>query len=599
MTDSPYSTLNVSPGASKEEIRGAFVRVARSIHPDKAGSTQHTNDMYSKVDQAWKVLSDAQMKDSYDSYGEVGPQALQVLRTQMDSKKISRKKLRDALSAAKDARLEEELQTSSSVVCSLKLEDVLNVFSSDERNVRVPPAVLEHLLLEQSSFFVLDSNHIIMFQASAGSARKRQRPILGTFTLGWIMTQGLNSFTSQFAFTALAVQPKRDKHLLPRLTLKGTRQLSKSILAGIEFNGDFNTSMDHPLQPGMQVFCRRQFTTFTESHVFWGIGQMEGVGVTVRHQQSKIFPNRPGINLTKEKRTTKRQFECKLELNAMEGNPSLQTSWTEPLSFASKIKTSITASASNVLVEVERNRVFANRTKVSGAVAIAFPEGIRFKLKLQRGSGVRYEFPIFITSNITLWNAFLTGLIPFAMSVMANRILRPFRLRARTARRERLIQECQAKRMTAKHQRHLMLATAEANKRNKLGLEISHAWFGIRTGEDATMTIESWEEGEEMLPSALDVTVQLNFFLSKQTSTLDLNQGPKSGLLGFYDPSIVRGEDGVWAFDPEDVEEEYDGSGENELFVRYKYQDHMYEITFNEFDKVHLPNPQAVLLPSS
>lgn len=596
MADDPYSTLNVDPGASKEEIRGAFVRVARSIHPDKAGSTQHTNDMYSKVDQAWKVLSDAQMKDSYDSYGEVGPQALQVLRSQMDSRKISRKKLRDVLSAAQEARLEEEVQTSSSVVCSLRLEDVFNVFSPDERNVRVPPAVLEHLLLEQSSFFALDANHLLMFQASAGSARKRQRPILGTFTLGWIMTRGLNSFTSQFAFTALAVQPKRDKHLLPRLTLKGTRQLSKSMLAGIEFNGDFNTSVDRPLHPGLQVFCRRQFTAQTESHVFWGIGQMEGVGATVRHQQPKVFPNRPGTNLAKDKRTAKRQFECKVELNAVDANPSLQTSWTEPLSLFSKVKASISASASHVLVEVERNRVFANRTKVSGAVAVAFPEGIRFKLKLQRGGGVRYEFPIFITSNITLWNALLTGLVPFAASVVANRMLRPFRLRARTARRERLVQECRARRTTAKHQRHLMLATAEANKRNKSGLEIVHAWFGIRTGEVGAWE-ESQGEGEEALPSALDVTVQLNFFLSKQTSTLDLNPGPKSGLLGFYDPSIVRGEDGVWAFDPEDAEEEDgdDVGGENVLFVRYKYQDRTYEITFSEFDKVHLPSPQAEL----
>ena len=63
------------PQATRDDIRSAFVRVARSTHPDKVGTTGSTtaaNDAFAEVDEAWKILGDDQMRSAYDSFGFSG-----------------------------------------------------------------------------------------------------------------------------------------------------------------------------------------------------------------------------------------------------------------------------------------------------------------------------------------------------------------------------------------------------------------------------------------------------------------------------------------------------------------------------------------------
>jgi hypothetical protein len=95
-----------------------------------------------------------------------------------------------------------------------------------------------------------------------------------------------------------------------------------------------------------------------------------------------------------------------------------------------------------------------------------------------------------------------------------------------------------------------------------------------------------------LLPKCLDVTTQLNFFILKPTSSLALSAGSKSGLLGFYDPSIVW-EDGTWAYDPDEDDEHDVDSVNNELFVRYRFKGETYEVTFNDEEEVQIPSARA------
>ena len=59
-----YERLGVSPEASTNEVRDAYRRAARRLHPDAAG--EHSAQQMAAVNQAWWVLRDPQRRRAYD-----------------------------------------------------------------------------------------------------------------------------------------------------------------------------------------------------------------------------------------------------------------------------------------------------------------------------------------------------------------------------------------------------------------------------------------------------------------------------------------------------------------------------------------------------
>lgn len=60
-----YSILGVQKGASEDEIKKAFRRLAHEHHPDKGGDQQKFKD----VNEAYQVLGDKQKRATYDQFG--------------------------------------------------------------------------------------------------------------------------------------------------------------------------------------------------------------------------------------------------------------------------------------------------------------------------------------------------------------------------------------------------------------------------------------------------------------------------------------------------------------------------------------------------
>ncbi len=60
-----YNILKVSPKATKSEIKSAYRRLARELHPD-VSSTIDTSDEFAKVAKAYKILGDKKNRNLYD-----------------------------------------------------------------------------------------------------------------------------------------------------------------------------------------------------------------------------------------------------------------------------------------------------------------------------------------------------------------------------------------------------------------------------------------------------------------------------------------------------------------------------------------------------
>src|SRR5829696_8435827 len=61
-----YETLKVSPRASKSEIKSAYRRLARKLHPDKNNGSEETARAFAAIAEAYEVLSNAKERAAYD-----------------------------------------------------------------------------------------------------------------------------------------------------------------------------------------------------------------------------------------------------------------------------------------------------------------------------------------------------------------------------------------------------------------------------------------------------------------------------------------------------------------------------------------------------
>ena len=61
-----YNTLGVNKGASKDEIKKAFYKLAHQYHPDKKDGNEKK---FKEVNEAYQVLSDDAKRSKYDQFG--------------------------------------------------------------------------------------------------------------------------------------------------------------------------------------------------------------------------------------------------------------------------------------------------------------------------------------------------------------------------------------------------------------------------------------------------------------------------------------------------------------------------------------------------
>lgn len=66
-----YKILGISKGASDDEIKKAYRKLALKYHPDKNKSPQ-AEEMFKSVAEAYEILSDKKKREIFDQYGEEG-----------------------------------------------------------------------------------------------------------------------------------------------------------------------------------------------------------------------------------------------------------------------------------------------------------------------------------------------------------------------------------------------------------------------------------------------------------------------------------------------------------------------------------------------
>ncbi|MDF1537869.1 MAG: molecular chaperone DnaJ [Candidatus Thorarchaeota archaeon] len=67
--DDYYKTLGVSRGATQEEIKKAYRKLARELHPDRNPTEKASEERLKSVNEAYDIIGDPDKRAKYDRYG--------------------------------------------------------------------------------------------------------------------------------------------------------------------------------------------------------------------------------------------------------------------------------------------------------------------------------------------------------------------------------------------------------------------------------------------------------------------------------------------------------------------------------------------------
>ena len=67
-----YSVLGVPRGASDDDIKKAYRKLAMQYHPDRNNGAKEAEEKFKEITEAYDILRDPQKRAAYDRYGEAG-----------------------------------------------------------------------------------------------------------------------------------------------------------------------------------------------------------------------------------------------------------------------------------------------------------------------------------------------------------------------------------------------------------------------------------------------------------------------------------------------------------------------------------------------
>ncbi|KAK2188148.1 hypothetical protein NP493_143g03009 [Ridgeia piscesae] len=535
-SDDYYAWLGLSKDASKDEINNAFRRLSRMYHPDKHASnpelTEKAGVLFTRVKQAYEVLSDEHKRAIYDTTGIKGLETEGwelVTRTKTPQEILEEY---ERLSKEREERrLQQRTNPRGTVTVGVDATDLFESYMpADARQYSspIPHFEINQMSINQSVECPLTTNDTATLSGSLSTHNGSGRGnISGSFRR--IISQ------KSWAEAELTVGNGSE------LQIRGFRTLWRRgfcTLAGLfQFT-------PHGLRPGVSATVATQLDKNLQGRLMWNAGLHSSINTMA------IWD------------TEKHHLTWAIQLGF--SNTFMMIHYTRKfVENDAKFRSSLRFGTFGVVFEYGCEKKVSQFSVLGATMTVGTPMGVSLKIRLNRGTQT-YIFPIHLSETIVPSAVFYGTVVPigvyFAVKILlVNPFIKGQQERELQKKKEANQQRLAEKKRLAETAVELMKATVDRSyemEDRKGGLVIKKALYGKLEGEQV-----SESEFINVSRPLQAIIHDSKLFIAQDT---DMSELP-----GFYDPCVGE---------------------EKELSVTYEFRRQLHVCKFSNKQKVLLPN---------
>ncbi|XP_068753709.1 dnaJ homolog subfamily C member 11-like isoform X2 [Montipora capricornis] len=530
-----YAILNVRREANENEIKAAYRRMCMLYHPDKhrdPAKKKIAEELFSKIQKAYEVLSIPESRGIYDIYGQKGLNAgWEVIERQRTPAEI-REEYERLKREREERRLQELTNPAGSISVEVDATDLFDTYDEDFDRGPLPSIEVRSMTISQSIEAPLTTMDTLTLR---GSVNIKNGNGSGTVSVS------ARRVLSHRAWGSITFEAGEG----PKLTFRAFANVTqRSYCSG----GIALGSHENGLSAGANGMLARQLDRHTVGYITYQGGLQSAMNTTV----------------IRETETSRAALTVHLSFS----NSFLMASYTRKIEKNTKLKATVKTGTFGSLIAYGCERQISDHSHLAATVRIGIPDGVCLKIKLTRANQV-YNFPITLSEDIQPAAIFYGTLVPVVVfwvvkALVVNPFLKMEKDRESEAKREKFTKQMAEKKREAENSIRLMQETCERiveYESSRHGLVIVNAWYGHLV----TME-ESSNEAHRRPTKVIDVTVPVQ--CQVKDSRLFLTESSKSNLSGFYDPC------------PEE---------EKMLRVRYLFREAIHEVTVGDEEPVKIP----------
>jgi len=510
-----YSLLNVEREATQEELKNAYHKLCVIYHPDKHDekNQKHASDIFSKLQEAYSVLSDPTKRHIYNEYGKAGLNA--------EWRLVERKK------TAEEMRMEyEQIQRMRD---QQRLDELTRPEGSFKVGINATSLFDDQFSPDSDEYY----EDILILPEISTMAISQSVSAPLTLSSTATLTGSIDSVNGNGSGEAsLLVKRNFDN------SSWGEAELGASDQRNFNIAGKYYRSFSHGIFGVARLPV--QFAFDGMSLAILVPNTMLSVGRT-------ITPNLLGsIDLT----TTKGFTRSNLASNIIYNSPNdyriagkLQlgiphsfflASYSKQLPHDAELQLNLKAGTFGAIFQYGLDHQVSEHSVVSAQMSVGSHVGVSLKLKLTRASHV-YQLPIQLSDDLNLAAIFYGSLLPVAVySAVQLLVVRPHlkkeKLRKAQEEEELMADEILKNKNEAESVISMMQETCQRKinvENRKKGLIVIEALYGS--------FVSTENNNNPLMTKLCDVTIPLQTLV--ESSKLQLpGQLTKSGLPGFYDP---------------------------------------------------------------
>ncbi|KAM7542795.1 hypothetical protein Aperf_G00000003231 [Anoplocephala perfoliata] len=565
-----YAVLGVSRDANDTELKAAYRRLSRLLHPDKHSQSSATAEAaFGRLTAAYNVLSDPRRRAIYDQYGFRGLR-IQGWELAVRDKSAPELRLEYILlkQKAKESERENLLQPSTELSCGIDMTDFFDRYlkESPEDRMFAPSISVYDVSLSQSIAALHTPYNTVNL---AGHVNAYNGIGIGTLLAIWSHRFSTKTPVFGACSSEATLSYGRGKYGLGT-SLKLNKQLSDRVTGslGLEVASASTSSSEIAIIPGVSVSASVQPTSNIITRLQYKLGLNSGISSEIfmssdnRERSCRIQMNlhnrgtasfnvnlesavdwpflNPLLKVTSPgASTSKKPTSDDWEANLDEEDDLL----LETIPTKGRISASISCNTYDLVeVRVGTNCALSELTRLSSEIGVSWLRGLSIKLGLYRGSQ-SYVLPFKLSD---AWDpaAFSYGvLVPtLSYALLRGLVYEPWVLsqlkKAQNLRRERLRNELRRLRSEALATQALMQHTASRisqNEKECRGLVIVRALYGQLSPTTPGIPLASDVGGS----LSIDVTVPLQVMV--ENHSIRLPPGRWADQQGFYDPCAGLG----------------------------------------------------------